>query len=83
MYGTVRTVVWEPGEVTNPATRSYVESFFHTLKNEIETPVFRTKKEAKETIFDYIETWYNSERIHSSLGYLSPIEYEQKHKHAA
>ena len=62
---------------------AYVESFFHTLKNEIETPVFRTKKEAKETIFDYIETWYNSERIHSSLGYLSPVEYEQKHKHAA
>jgi putative transposase len=34
---------------------AYVESFFHTLKNEIETPVFRTKKEAKETTFDYIE----------------------------
>jgi transposase InsO family protein len=57
---------------------AFVESFFHTLKNELETKVFRTKDEARKAIFEYIETWYNSKRLHSSLGYMSPIEYEQQ-----
>lgn len=62
---------------------AFVESFFHTLKNELEVKVFRTKDEARKDIFEYIETWYNSKRLHSSLGYMSPIEYEQKFGHVA
>jgi transposase InsO family protein len=62
---------------------AFVESFFHSLKNELETKVFRTKDEARKAIFEYIETWYNSKRLHSSLGYMSPIEYEQQFGHVA
>jgi putative transposase len=55
-----------------------IESFWHTLKVELihGEPVFRTREEAKAAIFEYIEGYYNTERIHSSLGYLSPAEFE-------
>lgn len=53
------------------------ESFFHSLKVEsIEDRVFLNHEEAKREIFDYIEVFYNRERIHSSLGYTSPQEFE-------
>lgn len=53
------------------------ESFFHSLKVEsIENKVFSNHEEAKREIFDYIEVFYNRERIHSSLGYTSPQEFE-------
>ena len=57
------------------------ESFFATLKAESfpDGRVFETKLEAKRRIFDYIETFYNSRRKHSSLDYHSPIEYLKKH----
>ena len=57
---------------------AFVESFFHSLKNELEVKSFKTKEEARKAIFEYIETWYNNKRLHSSLGYLSPIEFEQQ-----
>ena len=57
---------------------AFVESFFHSLKNELQVKIFKTKEEAKKSIFEYIETWYNSKRLHSSLGYMSPMEYEQQ-----
>ena len=53
---------------------AFVESFFHTLKNELEKTRFKDLEEAKKMIFEYIN-WYNRERIHSSLGYLSPMNY--------
>lgn len=55
-----------------------VESFFHTLKTE-ETHLctYRTKEEAKLSIFEYIEVFYNKKRIHSTLGYLSPVDFEK------
>lgn len=53
---------------------AFVESFFHTLKNELEKTKFKDLAEAKAIIFEYIN-WYNRERIHSSLGYLSPMNY--------
>ena len=62
---------------------AFVESFFHTLKNELEVKIFKTKEEAKKEIFEYIETWYNNKRLHSSLGYMTPIEYEQQFGHVA
>jgi transposase InsO family protein len=55
-----------------------VESFFKTLKTEIGTKVFNTRREAEAAIFDWIEVFYNRQRIHSTLGYLSPTVYEAK-----
>lgn len=55
-----------------------VESFFHTLKTEhVNFHRFRTREEAKDSIFEYIEIFYNKRRSHSSLGYLSPQEFEK------
>ncbi len=53
-----------------------MESFFATLKGECATQPFGSKLEARLIIFEYIEVWYNRQRLHSSLGYLSPIEFE-------
>jgi putative transposase len=53
------------------------ESFFSTLKNElIHLCRFKTREEAKQAIFDYIEVFYNRQRRHSSLGYLTPLEFK-------
>ena len=55
------------------------ESFFGTLKTElVYLSRFRTRAEAKEAIFDYIEIFYNRQRRHSTLGYLSPAEFERQ-----
>ena len=62
---------------------AYVESFFHSLKNELDEKIFSSKELARQEIFRYIETWYNTRRLHSSLGYLSPSEYAQQNCCAA
>ena len=55
------------------------ESFFHTLKVElIHGKLYDTRREAKADIFEYIEVFYNRERRHSYLGYLSPADFEKK-----
>jgi len=55
------------------------ESFFHTLKVElIHRRKYRTRDEAKRSIFEYVEMYYNRKRAHSTLGYLSPFDYEKK-----
>ena len=63
------------------------ESFFRTLKVEcVYQNVFATIDKAEITIFKYVEIWYNSKRLHSSLGYKSPKEFEAmllKNKFAA
>lgn len=56
-----------------------VESFFATLKTECANRIFNTINEAKQTIFYYIEAWYNRRRRHSALGFDSPMQYEQGH----
>ena len=57
------------------------ESFFHTLKTElIHHEQFKTRSSAKQAIFEYIEVFYNRERLHSTNGYLSPVDYEIQHK---
>jgi transposase InsO family protein len=53
-----------------------VESFFSTLKGECADVIFDSRLEAKNSIFEYIEVWYNRNRLHSTLGYLSPLEFE-------
>jgi putative transposase len=55
------------------------ESFFHTLKVElIHGKTYNTRQEAKTAIFEYIEGFYNRQRRHSYLGYLSPEDFEKK-----
>jgi putative transposase len=55
-----------------------VESFFATLKTElIHQRSFATRHEARAEIFEYVEGFYNRRRRHSSLGYRSPLEFEQ------
>lgn len=55
------------------------ESFFATLELElIINSDWHTRDEARRAIFRYIETWYNRERRHSTLGYLSPVAYEKE-----
>lgn len=54
-----------------------MESFFHTLKTElVRHENFQTREEAKMKVFDYIEIYYNRQRIHSSIDYFTPVEYE-------
>lgn len=56
-----------------------MESFFSSLKTErIGKKVYRTRTQAKADVFDYIECFYNPTRRHSTLNYLSPIDFEQK-----
>ena len=53
------------------------ESFFKTMKTEmIYHQKFQTKAAAKLAVFEYIEVWYNRQRRHSALGYLTPCQYE-------
>lgn len=55
------------------------ESFFAALKKElVYLGHFRTRAEAIQEIFEYIEVFYNGQRLHSTLGYLSPIEFERR-----
>ena len=54
------------------------ESFFKTMKTEmVYHENFITRVQAKLAIFEYIEVWYNRKRRHSTLGYLTPQEFEQ------
>jgi putative transposase len=55
------------------------ESFFASLKADLKTErLWASRAEARTAIFEYIETWYNPERLHSTLGYVSPIEFEAR-----
>ena len=56
-----------------------MESFWSTLKLElVYRRAFQSPRQARQEIFDYIESFYNRQRIHSSLGYLSPVDFEIK-----
>lgn len=55
-----------------------MESFFHTLKDElVRERQYTTKTDARQSIFKYIELYYNRQRLHSTLGYEAPLEYER------
>ena len=57
-----------------------MESFFGTLKTEsLDQPAFASQADARQSVFSYIEGFYNRRRRHSSLGYLSPEEFERRH----
>ena len=56
------------------------ESFFGSLKNElVYHEDYRTRSEAKQSIFEYIEVFYNRKRRHAFLNYMTPVEYEEKY----
>jgi putative transposase len=58
-----------------------MESFFGTLKQElVHREEYPTREEARRSLFDYIEVFYNRQRLHSTLGYLSPVQYEESRK---
>jgi transposase InsO family protein len=53
-----------------------MESFFGRLKTECVRAPFATRADARRVIFEPIEVWYNRQRLHSALGYLSPAAFE-------
>ena len=54
------------------------ESFFRTLKEErVYQQRYKTRDEAKHSIFEYIQVFYNQQLLHSSLGYMSPNQFER------
>lgn len=56
-----------------------MESFFHTLKTEhVYFEQYATREQAKQSIFEYVEVFYNRQRKHSPLGYLSPVIFENR-----
>jgi putative transposase len=72
-------VVCSMSRKANCWDNAVAESFFATLKTElVYTRRFATRAEAREAIFDFIEVFYNRRRRHSSLGYVSPVEFEMK-----
>ena len=67
------------GTVSDCWDNAVAESFFHTLKVElIHGKIYDTHQQAKMAIFEYIELFYNRQRRHSYLGYLSPVDFEKK-----
>jgi len=54
------------------------ESFFSSMKREMEYNFFSSKQDAEDHLFDYIEVFYNRQRLHSFLDYMSPVEFEKK-----
>lgn len=72
----IRQSLSRPGQCWDNAV---AEAFFSTLKCElIHRHAWPTRARARSAIFEYIEGWYNRRRLHSSLGYLSPAEYERR-----
>lgn len=69
------------GSVADAYDNAVAESFFATLECELlDRRSWPTKRELSSAVFDFIEGFYNPRRRHSTLGYLSPADYEQQHK---
>jgi len=67
------------GSVGDAYDNALCESFFATLERELlDRHRFRTQVEARMAVFQYVEGWYNPHRLHSGLGYLSPIDFERR-----
>jgi len=70
------------GSVGDAYDNAMAESLFATLERELlDRRRFRTQAEARLAVFEWIEGWYNPRRRHSSLGRISPINYERRHRH--
>lgn len=63
----------------NPYDNAIMESFYRTLKRElVQDAHYENPEQARQDIFRYIELYYNTERIHSALGWLSPVQFESQ-----
>jgi len=68
------------GSVGDAYDNAMCESFFATLECELlDRRRFKTQAEARHAVFEFVEGFYNLRRRHSSIGYLSPIDYERRH----
>lgn len=75
LLGVLRSV----GRKATCYDNAVAESFFATLKKElVYRRTFTTRAGARQQIFNYIESWYNDRRLHSTLGYLTPLAWEQR-----
>ena len=88
--GTYRRRLAELGMISSMSRKgdcwdnAVAESFFATLKFElIDRHVFASRQAARAAIFEYIEVFYNRQRIHQTLGYRTPLEVEQTHQAVA
>jgi len=63
--------------VGNCYDNAVMESFFGTLKTECAASPFLNRAQARTIIFEYMEVWYNRQRLHSTLGYVSPVDFEK------
>ncbi|HDR7791156.1 TPA: DDE-type integrase/transposase/recombinase [Bacillus paranthracis] len=73
-YGAISSV----SRTGNPYDNALMEYFYKNIKRElIQGAKFRTTEQARTEIFKYIELYYNTKRMHFSLDYLSPIEFEK------
>ncbi|MBA3618261.1 MAG: transposase [Acidothermales bacterium] len=69
------------GRVASSVDNCLMESFFSTLQRELlDTRRWASRAELGSALFEWIEAWYNPRRRHSSLGNLSPIDYEHQHR---
>jgi len=69
------------GTVGDAYDNAVTESFFATLECELLDRIrFATRTQARTAVFDYLEGFYNPHRRHSTLGHLSPADYEQSHQ---
>ncbi len=72
------------GSVGDCYDNAAAESFFATLKTELlHRREWPSRAAARSAIFEYIEVWYNRQRLHSTLGYASPLAYEEAHRRAS
>ena len=68
------------GRVASSVDNTMIESFWSTMQRELlDQKTWTTRTELASAIFEWIEAWYNPRRRHSSLGDLSPVEYENLH----
>jgi putative transposase len=74
-----RKIICSMSRKGNCWDNAVVESFFHSLKTEcVYWEEFETREQARKRIFEWIEVFYNRQRIHSTLGYLTPIDFEKR-----
>ena len=77
----VNNVVCSMSRKGNCWDNACVESFFGSLKNEwVRGKIYESFDDAKKDIFNYVEMFYNRKRRHASLGYVSPVVYEEMHE---
>jgi len=73
-------IVPSMGSIGDCYDNSLVESFWGTMQLELlDSRIWRTRTELATAIFEWIECWYNPLRRHSSIGMLSPVDYETRH----